>query len=103
VSASTPQRAWVLLRMPILALPGSGSYPLQPVHVEDLAAVCIEAASANGDLIVDAVGPERMPFRDLVALVRNAVNAHAPIIPHTRSLMAAAARGLGLLVRTHAR
>jgi uncharacterized protein YbjT (DUF2867 family) len=90
--------AWILRRMPIFALPGSGGYPVQPVHVEDLAAICIDAASANGDLVVDAAGPERMPFRDLVALVSHAVNAHSPMIRIPPSLMAAAARGLGLLV-----
>ena len=59
--------AWILRRMPIFALPGSGSYPVQPVHVEDLGAICIDAAGADGDLVFDAAGPERMPFRDLVA------------------------------------
>ena len=91
--------AWVLRRMPVFALPGSGSYPVQPVHVDDLARICIDAAGSNGDLVVDAVGPERMPFRDLVALVRSAVNARSPIVHIPPFLMAAAARGLGLLVR----
>jgi NADH dehydrogenase len=40
-----------------------------------------------------------MPFRDLVALVRGAVKARSPILGVPPSLMAAAARGLGLLVR----
>jgi uncharacterized protein YbjT (DUF2867 family) len=91
--------AWILRRMPVFALPGSGSYPVQPVHVDDLARICIDAAGANGDLVVDAAGPERMPFRDLIALVRSAVNARSPIVHLPPFLMAAAARGLGLFVR----
>ena len=91
--------AWVLRRMPVFALPGSGSYPVQPVHVDDLARICIDAAGSTGDLVVDAAGPERMPFRDLVAQVRSAINARSPIVHIPPSLMAAAARGLGLLVR----
>ncbi|HEX4465583.1 MAG TPA: NAD(P)H-binding protein [Solirubrobacteraceae bacterium] len=91
--------AWILRRMPVFALPGSGSYPVQPVHVDDLARICIDAAGFDGDVVVDAAGPERMPFRDLVALVRGAVNARSPILHVPPTLMAIAARGLGLLVR----
>ena len=72
--------AWILRRMPVFALPGSGSYPVQPVHVDDLARICIDAAGADGDLVFDAAGPERMPFRDFIALVRSAVNARSPIV-----------------------
>jgi uncharacterized protein YbjT (DUF2867 family) len=90
--------AWILRRMPVFALPGSGRYPVQPVHVNDLARICIDADS-NGDLVLDAAGPERMAFLDLVALIRSAVNARSPIIHTPPRLMAAAARGLGVLVR----
>jgi NADH dehydrogenase len=91
--------AWILRRMPIFPLPGNGSYPVQPVHVDDMARICIDAAGSNGDLVIDAAGPETMPFRDLVALVRKAVNARSLIVHIPPSLMAAAARGLGFLVR----
>ncbi len=91
--------AWILRRMPVFALPGSGSYLVQPVHVEDLARICTDAAGSSGDQVIDAAGPETMPFRDLVALIRGAVNARSPIIHVPPFLMAGAARGLGLLVR----
>ena len=91
--------AWILRRMPAFVLPGSGTYPVQPVHVDDLARICIDAARREGDVVIDAAGPETMPFGDLVALVRSAVNARSPIIHIPPSLMAAAARALGLFVR----
>jgi uncharacterized protein YbjT (DUF2867 family) len=91
--------AWIMRRTPVFALPGSGSYLVQPVHVDDLARICIEAAASDRDLVIDAAGPETMPFRDLVALIRSAVNARSPVIRIPPTLMAAAARGLGLLVR----
>jgi uncharacterized protein YbjT (DUF2867 family) len=90
--------AWILRRMPAFALPGDGTYPVQPVHVEDLARICIEAGGATGDTVLDAAGPETMPFRDLVALVRAAVGANSPILRIPPSLMLAASRALGLLV-----
>jgi len=90
--------AWILRRVPVFAIPGNGGYPVQPVHVDDLARICIEAAQADDDLVVDAAGPERMPFVELVALVRAAVGSHGPVIPVPPLVMTAAARALGLLV-----
>jgi uncharacterized protein YbjT (DUF2867 family) len=90
--------AWILRRLPAFATPGNGTYPVQPVHVEDLARICIDAAGRNHDLVTDAAGPERMCFSDLIALVRAAVGTHAPIIALPPTLMSVAARALGLLV-----
>jgi len=91
--------AWILRRMPAFALPGDGAYLVQPVHVEDLARICVDVAGCEGDVVVDAAGPETMSFGELVALVRDAVNARSPIVHMPPSLMAAAARALGLFVR----
>jgi NADH dehydrogenase len=90
--------AWILRRMPAFALPGTGTYRVQPVHVDDLARICIDAAGSSEDLVIDAAGPETMRFNELVALVRAAVNARARIIPLPRRLMTVAAGALGLLV-----
>src|SRR5579862_7954102 len=60
--------AWILRRMPAFPLPGDGRYPVQPVHVDDLARICVEAAHFDRDAVIDAAGPETMPFGDLVAL-----------------------------------
>ncbi len=91
--------AWILRRVPVFAMPGNGGYPVQPVHVDDLARICVEVAEAGDDLVVDAAGPERMRFAELVALVRAAVGSHSPVIPLPPVVMTAAARALGLLVR----
>jgi len=90
--------AWILRRMPAFALPGDGSYRVQPVHVEDLARICIEASGREYDTIIDAAGPETMSFSDLVALVRSTVGSRSPILHIPPPLMAAAARALGLIV-----
>jgi NADH dehydrogenase len=90
--------AWILRRMPVFALPGDGAYPVQPVHIEDLARICVDAAGSDDDIVIDAAGPESMPFGELVALVRAAVNSHAAILHLRPGVMAATARALGLLV-----
>ena len=49
--------AWILRRMPLFTLPGDGTYPVQPVHVEDLARICTDASALTGDVVIDAAGP----------------------------------------------
>ena len=90
--------AWILRRFPAFALPGNGAYSVQPVHVDDLARLCVEAAAVDDDLVIDAAGPEQMSFAKLVALIQTAVAAHGPVIPLPPVLMAAAAHALGLLL-----
>ncbi len=90
--------AWILRHFPVFALPGSGRYPVQPVHIDDLARICEEAAHAEGDLIVDAAGPERMSFEGLVKAIRQAVGARCPIVHLPPRAMTAVARALGLVM-----
>jgi NADH dehydrogenase len=91
--------AWILRRMPIFMLPGGGSYLVQPVHIADLSRICEQAAHAEGDEIVDAAGPETLPFGELVDLVRRAVGARSPVLHVPPQVMSAASLVLGLVVR----
>lgn len=91
--------AWTLRRMPVFGVPGDGRYPIQPVHVDDVAEVAIRAGGHTDDVTVDAGGPDIFAFDDFVALVRKAIGSRALIVhmPVTASL--AAARAIGLVVR----
>jgi uncharacterized protein YbjT (DUF2867 family) len=97
--------AWILRRFPVFALPGDGNYPVQPVHVDDLARICQECAQAEEDVTVDAAGPDTFAFTELVRDVRDVVSIRAPIV-HLRppivdvpaTVMALAASALGRLV-----
>ena len=91
--------AWILRRMPIFALPGDGRYLVQPVHIDDVARICEQAAGADGDEILDAAGPEKMSFAELVHAIRRAIGSGVPVL-HVPSLaMAAASSALGLVLR----
>ena len=75
---------------------GSGAYRVQPVHVEDLARICTDA----GTTVETAecwTPPDRetMAFAELVALVRRATGARAPIVDVPAPVMQLAARALG--------
>src|SRR5574339_1323084 len=50
--------AYLLRRFPFFLLPGNGSYKLQPVLVDDVAALAVEAVYRSDSYIVDAVGPD---------------------------------------------
>jgi uncharacterized protein YbjT (DUF2867 family) len=90
---------WILRHMPVFTVPGDGAYPVQPVHVEDLARICTDAARGAGDLVIDAAGPETMAFDEVVALIRRAVGARALVVHVPAAVMGVASRVLGLLVR----
>ena len=90
--------AWILRRMPIFALPACGSYRVQPVHVDDLARICQQAANIDGNTIIDAAGPNAMSFEDLVRAIRRAVRARSPILHLPSSVMSIVSRALGRLV-----
>jgi nucleoside-diphosphate-sugar epimerase len=90
--------AWILRRMPIFAIPASGSYRVQPVHVDDVARICEQAAGVDGDTIIDAAGPDVMSFEELVRAIRRAVGARAPILHLPPHVMSMASRALGYLL-----
>jgi uncharacterized protein YbjT (DUF2867 family) len=91
--------AWALRRFPVYGMPGLGRYTVQPVHVEDLARICVDAAIGESGVVVDAAGPEIMPYRELVDRVRSAVGSRALVVPMPGFAVLGVARLLGLVVR----
>jgi NADH dehydrogenase len=49
--------------------------------------------------VIDAVGPERPTFRELVSVIKDAVGSHSQIVRVPGELVPAAARILGLALR----
>ena len=91
--------AWTLRRLPAFGIPGDGRYPIQPVHVDDIADLAVRAGSGAEDVLVDAAGPDTFTFNEFVALVRAAVDSRS-LIMHVPVGAALAAAGLiGLVVR----
>jgi nucleoside-diphosphate-sugar epimerase len=91
--------AWILRRFPVFVVPGDGRYLVQPIHVDDLAHMCLRAAQGPADVIMDAAGPDTMSFEQLVIAIRHAVGRRTPILHAPPAGMAALARALGLVVR----
>lgn len=72
--------AWLLRRFPVFGIPGSGDYRLQPVFVEDLAQIAVDAGQRSDNFVMDAVGPEVLSFEDLVRQIAQAVGSRARMI-----------------------
>jgi uncharacterized protein YbjT (DUF2867 family) len=72
--------AWLLRRLPVFAIGGGGGYRIRPIHVDDLADLALECATRTDDQIVDAVGPDRPTFNELVRAIRTAVGSRSVIV-----------------------
>jgi len=72
--------AWLLRRLPLFVVPGSGRYTLQPVAVEDVADLAVSAALDTEPAVMDAAGPDIFSFEELVHLVREAVDSRAAVV-----------------------
>ncbi|MGH2383263.1 MAG: NAD(P)H-binding protein [Candidatus Limnocylindria bacterium] len=91
--------AWTLRRLPLFGIPGDGLYPIQPVHIDDIADLAVQVGSMTEGIVVDAAGPDTFTFNEFVALVREAVGSRARIV-HMPVWAALAGAGMvGLIVR----
>jgi uncharacterized protein YbjT (DUF2867 family) len=89
--------AWTLRRLPFFGLFGDGSYRLQPIFVDDLAALMQAEANRTGDIILNAIGPETFTYRQLVKTIGEIIGHKRPILPLPPALAYTAGKGLGLL------
>jgi len=90
--------AWLLRRLPVFAVGGDGHYRIRPMHVEDLANLALEASMWPDDRIVDAVGPERPTFLELVGQIRDAVGSRSRIVRAPGPLLLVLSRALGAVL-----
>ena len=88
--------AWLLRHLPVFGIGGDGNYRVRGIHVDDLAALCLQKATETEDSVVDAVGPERPTFNEMVTMVREAVGARSRIVHVPGALVPALSSVLGL-------
>jgi uncharacterized protein YbjT (DUF2867 family) len=91
--------AWLLRRLPVFAIGGRGDYRLRPIHVDDLAALCIDLGARTDTTVVDAVGPEALTFREFVDAIRAAVGSRSLVIPVPGLLIPVLAGALNIALR----
>ncbi len=84
--------AWMLRHLPVIPVGDGGAYLMRGMHVADLAGLCADLADGPDGVCVDAVGPDRMTFRELLGVVRDAVAPKTPIVAVPGRLLIAGAR-----------
>ena len=90
--------AWTLRRLPVFGVFGDGSYRLQPIYVDDLAALAVEQGKRRENAIIDAIGPETFTYRDLARAIGEIIGVRRPIISMPPALAYVAGWKLGLLL-----
>lgn len=82
-----------LAALPLIPLPGDGTQCVQPIHRDDLVAAivaCLEAPTPPA--ILNAVGPEPVPVRDYLRVLRSALGlGTARFVPIPQAAMRVAA------------
>jgi uncharacterized protein YbjT (DUF2867 family) len=91
--------AWLLRHLPFFAVGGTGGYRIRPIHVDDLARLAMQAGTSTETAVIDAVGPERPTFVELVQSIKEAVGSRSRVIRVPGSLIPPAAGLLGLALR----
>ena len=72
--------AWFTRRFPVFAIPGNGRYELQPIFVEDLADIAVQASHSNGNQVLDTAGPETFTFDELVRRIAQALGRSPKLV-----------------------
>jgi NADH dehydrogenase len=84
--------------LPVFGLFGDGRYRLQPIYVDDLATLAIEQGKARENVLINALGPETLTYRDLVTSIGQRIGKTRPIVSVPPWFGYAAGRLLGVLV-----
>ena len=72
--------AWALRRLSVFGVFGSGEYRLQPIYVDDMAAIAVEQSAKRDNITIDAIGPETFTYRELVKVIGEIIGKKRPII-----------------------
>lgn len=84
-----------LASLPVVGLPGKGGQALQPVHIDDVCAAIVHALTFSSSMqrVINAVGPEPMSYRDMLAHYRRAMGMKEPVwLPIPMALMRLSAK-----------
>ena len=88
--------AWLLRHLPVFGVGGRGDYRIRAIHIDDLASLAVAAGTERVNTVIDAVGPERPTFFELVRLIRDAVGSRSLIVRIPGALVPVLASLLGL-------
>ena len=90
--------AWTIRKFPMVPIFGSGMYKVQPIYVEDLATIAVEASGLNGSQIIDAIGPETFTYTQFLELISSELNRNIAFLHTPPSIGIFLGKLIGLFV-----
>lgn len=91
--------AWMLRLFPFLPVPGNGEYKLQPIFVEDLAKLAVEAGIREENQTIDAIGPDTFTYKEMVQVIAEKLGRPARLVHLPPILSYIFSKPLGYLMR----
>ena len=73
--------AWMLRKFPIFGVFGMGNYPIQPVHVKDVARVAVEQGESRENVTIDVTGPETFRYKEYIGVMAKSMSLRRIILP----------------------
>lgn len=90
--------AWLVRKFPFFPIFGTGNYRLQPVFVEDVAALAVAQAGDDKSAIVDAIGPEMFTFHEFVRLIASKIKPRIKLVRLPTAIGLAVGRLIGAAI-----
>lgn len=72
--------AWMIRRFPFFGIFGDGAYGIRPIHVDDFADLAVRCSTETANCVIDAVGPERFTYRELVKAIQSIIGTRRPMV-----------------------
>ncbi len=91
--------AWLLRHLPIFGMFGQGEARVTPIHVDDVAKICADAADRDENEIINAVGPDTFTYREMVKEMARAMKLRRLFLPIPDFVALGAGKILGLFLR----
>ena len=91
--------AWTIRKFPIVPIFGSGGYKVQPVFVEDLATIAVDASRTSGSQTIDAIGPETFTYQAFLRLIAKELNRKITFFHTPPSIGILLGKIIGLFVK----
>ena len=73
--------AWMLRKFPVFGVFGLGNYPIQPVHVKDVARIAVEQGQLRENVTIDVTGPETFRYKEYIGLMVKSMGLRRIILP----------------------
>ena len=89
----------MLRKFPVFGVFGMGNYPIQPVHVKDVARIAVEQGELCENITIDVTGPETFRYKEYIRLMAKSMGLRRLILPVPSTFGWLFGKALGLILQ----